>query len=59
MNKYHVYEKETENYICDVYSYTDFLNLQIFAKEKGTDIFATTMKMSKKLVRKIFDNKEG
>jgi hypothetical protein len=57
MNKYHVYEKDSEIYICDVYSYTDFLNLQLFMKEKGTDIFATTMKMSKQLVRKVFKHK--
>ena len=55
MNKYHIYEVGSENYVCDLYGYTDFLKLQMFMQEKGTDIFFTTQKLSKKMVRKVFN----
>lgn len=57
MNKYHCYEKGSENYICTLYSYTDVLNLQLFLNEKGTDLILKPVKMSRKNVRKIFNNK--
>ena len=54
MNKYHCYEKATENYICTLYSYTDVLNLQLFLKEKGTDLITKPLKLSKKEAEKVF-----
>lgn len=54
MNRYNCYETGTENYICTLYSYTDVLNLQLFLKEKGSDLFFTPIKLSKKTVRKVF-----
>lgn len=54
MNKYFCYEKDTENYICTLYSFTDVLNLQLFLKEKNTDLIALPRKMDKKTVRKVF-----
>lgn len=58
MNKYHCYEKESGNYICTVHSYTDVLNLQLFLKEKGTDLYTQPVKLSKKEVKKIFGKSE-
>lgn len=55
MNKYFCYEKDTENYICTLYSFTDVLNLQLFLKEKKTDLIALPRKMDKKTVRKVFN----
>ena len=54
MNKYHCYEKGTESYICTLYSYTDVLNLQLFLKEKGTDLITKPLKLSKKEAEKVF-----
>ncbi len=54
MNKYHCYEKNTEYYICTLYSYTDVLNLQLFLREKGTDLFTQNVKMAKKEVKNVF-----
>ena len=54
MQKYHCYEKDTENYICTLYSYTDVLNLQLFLREKGTDLITRDLKLTKKEVRKVF-----
>lgn len=53
MNKYHCYEKESQNYICTLYTYTDVLNLQLFLREKGTDLFTQPVKLSKKEINKI------
>ena len=58
MNKYHCYEAESDNYICTLYTYTDVLNLQIFLKEKNTDLILKPVKMDKKQVKKVF-GKEG
>lgn len=57
MNKYHCYEKGTEYYICTLYSYTDVLNLQLFLREKGTDLYTQDVKMAKKEVKKVFSDK--
>ena len=57
MNKYHCYEKDSGNYICTLYTYTDVLNLQLFLNEKGTDLILKSIKMGRKTVRKIFNNK--
>lgn len=54
MCKYFCYEKGTENYICTLYSFTDVLNLQLFLKEKNTDLIALPRKMDKKTVKKVF-----
>ena len=54
MQKYHCYESGTEYYITTLYSYTDVLNLQLFLKEKGTDLFITSVKLSKQEVKKVF-----
>jgi hypothetical protein len=54
MQKYHCYEKGTGYYICTLYTYTDVLNLQLFLKEKGTDLFTEDRKLSKKEAKKIF-----
>lgn len=54
MDKYHCYEKSTENYICTLFTYTDVLNLQLFLKEKGTDLILKPVKMDKKQVKKVF-----
>ena len=54
MQKYHCYEKGSENYICTLYSYTDVLNLQLFLQEKGTDLIMKPLKLSKKEVKKVF-----
>ena len=54
MTKYFCYEKETENYICTLYSFTDVLNLRLFLQEKKTDLIALPRKMDKKTVRKVF-----
>ena len=54
MNKYHCYEKKSDNYICTLYSLTDVLNLQLFLREKGTDLYARDLKMSKKESKKVF-----
>ena len=54
MNKYHCYETESKNYICTLYSYTDVLNLQLFLREKGTDLYTQDVKMSKKESKKVF-----
>ena len=53
MNKYHCYEKESQNYICTLYTYTDVLNLQLFLREKGTDLFTQPVKLSKNEINKI------
>ena len=53
MNKYFCYEKESQNYICTLYTYTDVLNLQLFLREKGTDLFTQPVKLSKKEISKI------
>lgn len=53
MNKYFCYEKESQNYICTLYTYTDVLNLQLFLREKGTDLFTQPVKLSKKEINKI------
>ena len=53
MNKYFCYEKESQNYICTLYTYTDVLNLQLFLREKGTDLFTQSVKLSKKEISKI------
>ena len=53
MNKYHCYEKESQNYICTLYTYTDVLNLQLFLREKGMDLFTQPVKLSKKEINKI------
>lgn len=58
MEKYHCYEKSTEYYICTLYTYTDVLNLQLFLQEKGTDLFTTSVKLSKKESKKIFSSEE-
>lgn len=55
MNKYHCYEKGTDIFICTLYSYTDVLNLQLFLREKGTDLIPKPLKMSKKEVKKVFN----
>lgn len=54
MQKYHCYEKGTGYYICTLYTYTDVLNLQLFLKEKGADLFTEDRKLSKKESKKIF-----
>ena len=54
MKKYHCYERGSENYICTLYSFTDVLNLQLFLKEKGTDLFTQQVKMSKQAAKKVF-----
>lgn len=54
MQKYHCYENGTGYYICTLYTYTDVLNLQLFLKEKGTDLFTEDRKLSKKGAKKIF-----
>ena len=54
MQKYHCYEKGSNNYICTLYSYTDVLNLQLFLREKGTDLITQNLKLSKKEVHKVF-----
>lgn len=54
MEKYHVYESGTDNYVCTLYTYTDVLNLQIFAQEKGTDIEIRPVKLSKKQTMSVF-----
>lgn len=53
MNKFYCYEKESQNYICTLYTYTDVLNLQLFLREKGTDLFTQPVKLSKKEINKI------
>ena len=58
MNKYHCYEKGTEYYITTLYSYTDVLNLQLFLQEKGTNLFTSSVKLSKKEVKKVFGEVE-
>lgn len=58
MQKYHCYEVGTENYICTLYSYTDVLNLQLFLREKNTDLFTRPLKMEKKEVKKVFGKSE-
>lgn len=58
MNKYHCYETSTKNYICTLYTYTDVLNLQLFLKEKGSDLFTQSVKMTKKNAKDIFENKD-
>lgn len=54
MEKYHCYEKGTEYYICTLYTFTDVLNLQLFLREKGTDLITKPVKLDKKNVKKIF-----
>ena len=53
MNKYFCYEKQSQNYICTLYTYTDVLNLQLFLQEKGTELFTQPVKLSKKEINKI------
>ncbi len=59
MKKYHCYEKVSENYICTLYTFTDVLNLQLFLREKGTDLFTQDVKMAKKEVERVFGQKKG
>ena len=54
MCKYYCYEKDTEKYICTLYSFTDVLNLQLFLREKKTDLIALPRKLDKKTVKKVF-----
>jgi len=54
MQKYHCYEKGTGFYITTLYSYTDVLNLQLFLKEKGTDLETRSYKMCKSERKKVF-----
>lgn len=54
MNKYHCYEKGTENFICTLYTFTDVLNLQLFLKEKNSDLIIKPVKLDKKQIKKIF-----
>ena len=54
MDKYHCYEKGTENYICTLYTFTDVLNLQLFLKEKNSDLIIKPVKLDKKQIKKIF-----
>lgn len=54
MQKYHVYEKGTGFYITTLYSYTDVLNLQLFLREKGTDIEVSSRQLCKGERRKVF-----
>lgn len=54
MTKYFCYEKDTENYICTLYSFTDVLNLRLFLQEKKTDLIALPRKLDKKTAKKVF-----
>ena len=54
MLKYHVYEKKTGYYITTLYSYTDVLNLQLFLREKGTDLEIRSYKLCKSERKKVF-----
>lgn len=54
MKKYFCYEKETGYYITTLYSYTDVLNLQLFLREKGTDIEVSSRQLCKGERRKVF-----
>ena len=56
MEKYHAYEKGSGNYICTLYTYTDVLNLQIFAQEKGTEIEIHPLTLSKSEIKSVFGN---
>lgn len=57
MNKYHCYEKGSKNYICTLYTYTDVLNLQIYLNELGKDLYTQPVKMGRKTVKRIFNQK--
>lgn len=59
MEKYHIYEKGTGYYITTLYSYTDVLNLQLFLKEKGTDLEVRSYKMCKSERKKVFSRKSA
>ena len=58
MDRYNCYEKDSDNFICTLYTYTDVLNLQLFLREKGTDLCIKPVKMSKANVRKVFGKPE-
>jgi SepF-like predicted cell division protein (DUF552 family) len=55
LKRYNCFEKETEIYICSVYSYTDLLNLEQFLKEKGIEIFTRDIKMSKHTMKHVWN----
>ena len=57
MKKYFCYEKTTNNYITTCYGITDVLNLQLFVREKGSDLYIREVPISKKTIKKVFSKK--
>jgi SepF-like predicted cell division protein (DUF552 family) len=55
LKRYNCFEKETEIYICSVYTYTDLLNLKQFLEEKGIEIFTRDVKMGKRAMKNIWN----